>query len=188
MSTSTAIKAPALPFHIDLFDVAMVGRDALLKANGTLSTRTQALIAAHYGDTPPTYAEFKVDRAALATLAAAKGLKSDQCARKAYNAAVKALFGALPMSDKGSAPGMRKGRSGKSGAPRGETGTRSASATETIEQLIARVGVMATLKALTAILAADTSTKAAAAKLKSVQADMTASDLRAAANANKRAA
>lgn len=188
MSKASATKRPATQFHIDLFDAANAGKSAVTIANNTLAERTRGLLQQRYADTCPTYDEFRADRAALAVLAEARGLKSDQCARKAYNAAVKALYGALPVSDAPAAVLKRLVALNKSAAPsatkgpaKGETGVRNGSAADKIQQMIASVGVLAVLKELTRILAEENATKDAARKCKAAQESFTAAELRKAA-------
>lgn len=152
-------------FHKDVFNAIQSCR----KAAETMATKMRALLVSKYGDTMPSYEQFKADRMALAQLADDKGLKDDQWIRKPYNAAVKGLYGDLPK-----APGSKvtgpKGGNGKAGAKKGQTAPRTESQRETLAQYITRVGVYKVLAECAAILEADDSTKDVAKTLKALKA------------------
>jgi hypothetical protein len=194
---TVATKAPATQHQLDIFAAALAAHNAVSKAAGTVATRTEAVIVSTYGDVCPTFAQFKADRAALKMLAEAKGLTSDQWVRKPYNAAIVKIFGGLPVAMTEAAILKRaqrmantknggtdnddddEGQDGaKSGAVKGKTSVRNPSASESVEQLVARIGIFATLKAITAILSEDASTKPAANKLKAIEQEMQAKVLR----------
>ncbi len=64
-------------------------------------------LVSQYGKKPPTYEQFWSDRDALKAGAKQRGLVDDQTMRKPYNAAVKALYGELPVSQSLEAVSMR---------------------------------------------------------------------------------
>lgn len=160
------------PFHKDMFAACQL----VMKAVGTMESRMQALVTSKYGKVAPTYAQFRADRAALKSLADEKGLTSDQWVRKPYNAAIKAVFGALPESQSASSIAKRKLAAakdkvaGKAGAKKGETAPRRTGTPETIEQYVARVGVFKVLEACAAILESDEATKDAGHVLRELKA------------------
>lgn len=160
------------PFHTDLYAAAM----ANVKAAATMSTKMQALVSSKYGTTAPTYEQYRTDQAVLASIAKDKGLVDNQWVRKPYAAAVKAVFGELPVAQTAAAIAKRKLReqqAPKSGAPKGVVTTRNSSSADQIEQFIAKAGVFAVLSTLTKMLAADSSTKEAAKALVAVQGTLT---------------
>lgn len=160
------------PFHRDMFAACA----AVRKAERTMLTKMQALLTSKYGEKCPTFEQFRADRAALKAIADEKGLKDDQWVRKPYNAAVKALYGELPVAQTAAAIAKRKLREAqeaanpkpaeKSGAKKGETAQRAPSAGETIEQFIARMGVFKVLEQCVNILEAVDETKAVAQAIK----------------------
>jgi len=171
LATSQAVVITA--FHKELFAAAIAGR----KATETMQQKMAALLKSKYGETMPTFAQFKGDRAALKQLAADKGLADDQWVRKPFNAAVKALYGALPEAQTAAALAKRKVREAlgttgkaKAGAKKGETAPRRQSEPETLEQYITRVGVFKVLQQCALILESDDSTKAMADTLKHLKA------------------
>jgi hypothetical protein len=180
MSTKTLRKsvsvAPISEFHRSLFDAATAGK----KASETMKTKSDRLIKAWYGDVSPTYEQWTADRAALSAIAAEKGLVDAQWAKRVYNAAIKAAFKVLPVSMSEAAVLKRAsaGRSDKapkaetSGPVKGETQERKPSPAETLEQMVARVGIPATLTAVANILAAATATAACAKRARSLQAEV----------------
>lgn len=185
--TNTAARtAPVamLAFHNEVFAIARTGHNAGL----TMAKKMQALLVARYGkalidntDTEhwgkpcaaggPSYEAYRNDQAALAELAKQKGLTDNQWVRKPYAAAVKALYGALPVAMTAEAIQKRAQReaneaakkaadaAAKAGAPKGETTERAPSESETLEQLIARVGVFQALDACVRILGSESMTK-----------------------------
>lgn len=175
MLVSVSTKPVIVPteFHKGL--VAIM--DKVATQEQTAMGKMCALIESKYGDTPPTFAQYTADQAALKELARARGFADNQWVRKPFAAAIKALYGALPESDSPAAVAKRAQREAeaaknppKVGAPAGETQPRKVSASESVEQFIARVGIFATLDALTRILASDDSTKAAAKQLTALEA------------------
>jgi hypothetical protein len=169
-------KVTVTPFQSNLFKIAFGQAEKVSKAQDNMQTVLKTALAMQYGDTAPTYKQFQADRAALKVLALEKGLVDDQYIRKAYNGAINGLYGALPVAMTEAAVAMREMREKMAaelrakqeaallagtpvpktlktvGAPKGETIERNPNAGETIEQLIARVGIFATLNALTKIL------------------------------------
>lgn len=161
----------------DLYDILFDQADELNNMQTTQAQSLQIFLAAHYGATCPTFKEFQADRAALKTLAAFKGLVDDQWVRKPYNVAIKALYGALPVAMTEAAILKREQRAAKPvkvvapvGAPKGETSTRAPSASEQAEQLIAKIGVFETMRAIAAILKAEAATATDAKALEAIAA------------------
>lgn len=166
MSNANAVNAKAVAvtqFHRDMFKVCDAGR----KAVGTMMDKMKALLTAKYGKTCPTYEQCKADRLAFGTLADEKGLTDIQWLRKPYNAAIHALYGALPVAT--NADAKRKQANKKPGAPKGETAPRRQSEPESIAQYIARVGVYKILEQCALILEGDDSTKAMASAIKALK-------------------
>lgn len=137
-------------------------------------------VKARYGNTAPTYEAYRATKACFNALAKHRGLKSTQYIDKPFNAAIKALYGKqllaasnnasdLPVSMSKEAIQKRASRDSlgantkmqreaniaalKAGAVKGDTATRSESASESIEQFIARVGAANVLTELSKILA-----------------------------------
>lgn len=164
-------------FHIDVFAAVTTYDNVVGKAATTLASRLESLITKQYGEVAPTFEQFQTDRKALAVMAKAKGLASDQHVRKPYNKVILALYGALPVSMAPSAVAMRAKRDAapkkikvKVGAVKGETSKRVTSDKETVEQLVARVGVFAVLDACAKILAAEPATKNEAGVIRTLTA------------------
>lgn len=147
-------------FHKDVFSIIATANRAATKAGETMSVKLFDLLGSRYGAVAPTFAQFKIDRAALKELAKAKGLTDDQYYRKAFNAAVIAKFGALPEAQTESAIAKREAR-GRNQAKKEATPAKRRDV-ETVEQYIARVGIWKILETCTAMLAADESTAATA--------------------------
>lgn len=173
-ATSKAVEITA--YHKALYAAADGARKATVKALDAV----KALLESKYGKTAPTYEQFRADRSALREIAKGKGLADDQWLRKPYNAAVTALYGALPEAQTAAAIAKRKVRDAlaangttiakvKAGAKKGETAPRRQSEIETLEQYIARIGVFKVLAQCALILEADESTKAVAQVLKGIK-------------------
>ncbi|PFH12862.1 hypothetical protein [Burkholderia sp. JKS000303] len=92
--TSIATPVEVLPFHKSAYDIVAAAR----KAEQTMAAKLCVLLTSRYGDTMPTFAQYRADHDALAELAKAKGLTDNQWVRKPYAAAVIATYGALPVS------------------------------------------------------------------------------------------
>lgn len=179
-----------LPFHSEVFAIARTGHNAGL----TMAKKMQALLISRYGEAlidssdkdnwgrpcaagGPTFEQYRNDQQCLAELAKSKGLTDNQWVRKPYAAAVKALYGALPVAMTAEAIQKRAQREANeaarkaneaaktAGAPKGETTERVPSEGETIEQVIARLGVFQALDACVRILNAESSTKVQAAHM-----------------------
>lgn len=188
-TTTAARTAPIamLPFHNEVFAIARTGHNAGL----TMAKKMQALLISRYGEAlidssdkdnwgrpcaagGPTFEQYRNDQQCLAEIAKEKGLTDNQWVRKPYAAAVKALYGALPVAMTAEAIQKRAQReaneaakkahaeAAKAGAPKGETTERAPSAGETIEQVIARLGVFQALDACVRILSSEEMTKAQA--------------------------
>lgn len=190
-------------FHKDAYTIINTQRVAVDKANGTMQTKLGALIVSKYGKVAPTYAQFRADRDALKELASDKGLADDQWLRKPFNAAIIAIFGALPEAQTAAALAKRKVRDAEDakkletlnktrksageapldklpkkvaapaatrpqGAQPGKTLAQPTPVSETIEQLIARVGLWEIMDACARILNADQSTSAEAKLLQPI--------------------
>lgn len=82
------------PFHKDVAAACF----AHVKAGDTMRIKLANLLTSRYGECMPNIAQYTADQAALAELAKAKGLVDNQWVRKPYAAAVRALYGALPVS------------------------------------------------------------------------------------------
>lgn len=170
-ATSKAVEIT--PYHRDVFKACETGR----KAADTMLQRMVQLLKSKYGETSPTFAQYRGDQAALAQLAKDRGLVDNQWVRKPYAAAVKTLYGALPEAQTAAALAKRKVREAlaaskgeKAGAVKGQTAPRRASEPETLEQYVARVGVFKVLAACAAILEADKSTADMAKAVKALKA------------------
>src|SRR5688572_17899812 len=81
-------------FHKDVFAAAQLAA----RAGVTMAQKLNTLILAKYGDTCPTFEQYRDDQKALAQLAKDRKLVDNQWVRKPYAAAIKARFGALPVS------------------------------------------------------------------------------------------
>lgn len=202
VQTSTVAAVVISAFHRDAFTIAHTGQ----KASESMRRKLATLLITKYGKATstkdadgkdvlsggPSFEAYREDHAALKALAAERKLKDNQYVRKAYAHAVKATYGALPVSMDAAAVLKRAQRDAAAaaapaatvGAPAGETQEKPASESEQLEQLITRIGVFKALEACIAILAADDSTKGNAVHMKA-QAKKAAE---AAAKANKPAA
>lgn len=166
-------------FHKDVYACINTQHTAVTKATGTMQAKLGGLLVSKYGTVAPTFEQFRLDRMALKELAVQKGLADDQWLRKPFNAALIALFGKLPEAQTQAAIAKRKLRDAaaakkgadkpKVGAVKGETAPRRNPEPETIEQLVARVGIWKVLEACTKILASDESTVAQAKTLASLK-------------------
>ena len=147
------------------FELALYGAcRAIEEAEFTADSKRSAiidLVRTEYGTTPPTFVQYRDMQDAMRLQALADGF-TGQAMRKHVAAAVKQLYGSLPVSDSPAAQLKAKARAIKSAiAKKNEpakvviTGAPMAhrpGAAETIEQFIARIGVAATLEALARIL------------------------------------
>lgn len=175
IKVSTKAPVEVLPFHQDVYKIAMTG----IRATQTVAQKMAALVTSRYGDKAPTFEQYKADLKALDAIAAERKLADGQWLRRPYCAALKALYKALPESQAPEAVAKREQRAKRdaevkaaiakaketsaapaAGAPKGETQERQPSEAEQLEQLIARIGVFETLYACLRILDADESTKA----------------------------
>lgn len=181
IKTSTAKAVEVLAFHRDAFAIARTGH----KAGETMAKKMEALLTSRYGQTAPTFEQYKADRAALRQLAADKGLESDQWVRKPFCAAIVKLYGKLPESQSPEAlrkaeerriaqEAVKKARessaAAKPGAPAGETQDRQPTEAEQIESLVARIGLIKTADAIVRILKSDDRTKAQAVHIEKMLA------------------
>ena len=138
----------------------------------TLAATLGKLIQAQYLGKSPSFEQYRNDQAALAEIAKERGLVDNQYYRKAYAGAIKAAFGEVPVSMDAAAVAKRlaRGVKAKAGAKKGDTVARKPAQSETIEQLIARIGVFKVLESCAKLLEADDSTKEAAKALKAIKA------------------
>lgn len=160
-------------FQRDVFEVAFKTGKAICDAVESQRDKMRALIQAQYGATCPTYEQFRADRAALRVLALERGLVDDQWVRKPYNAAVKELYGELPVSMSEAAVAKRAARpapapKAKPGAKKGETVERAEGEAESLEQFIAKHGLAKVLQAAAHILATRRESKLDATTLEAV--------------------
>lgn len=200
IKTSTkpaAKKIEASQFHQDIAKAAMHG----IKTNETVAQKTEALVRAQYGEPTlapsagnfgkpgaaggPTYKQYKADLKVLTLLAKQRELASPQWLVRPYGAALKKLYGALPVSMDPAAVAKRAQREAAEaqrkaaeaqvaaalsaagpGAPQGKTQERTPSREEQIEAVVARLGVFETLAACIHILEADDATKAQAVHMR----------------------
>ncbi len=173
MTASTSTPVVILAFHKDVYACAQTAA----KAGITMAQKMNALILARYAETCPTFEEYRADQRALAQLAKDRKLVDNQWVRKPYAAAIKARFGALPVSQApeaivkaakraADAAGKKNADAAAAGAVKGDTTQRVPSDTENLESLIARIGVFKALEACINILAADDKTSAQAKHLK----------------------
>lgn len=161
------------PAQVQLFKLAYRTSEMVNKALHNQLEQMTAWLKAQYGDTAPTYEQFWSDRDALKLLAAEKGLVDDQWVRKPYNAAVKALYGDIPLSPSKDAVDKRAQRpvlslaitgvTGKGAA--GTVGTRSGKslkvykvempkdAVAAVRQMLERYGFAQVLLAFSQVLA-----------------------------------
>lgn len=173
-STTQAVATIVTQYHKDVYACAQVAA----KAGVTMAQKMNALILARYADTCPTFDEYRNDQRALAQLAKDRKLVDNQWVRKPYAAAVKARFGALPVSQspeailkaaKRDADRLAKKNAqgaASAGAPAGETQDHGLSDAESIEAIVTRLGLFKCLDACISILAADKSTANHAKHLK----------------------
>lgn len=161
-----------------LFNALFNAQAGLSAAMLSADITSTAAVKARYGDAAPSFEAYRATKACFGALAKHRGLKSTQYIDKPFNAAIKALYGAqllavskgasdLPVSMSVEAVQKRASRislgkatkvqrdaaQAASGAVKGNTAPRAASADETIEQFIARVGTGKVLAELAKILA-----------------------------------
>lgn len=216
MSATTSTKATpviVLDFHKDVLTIARTGHNA----QNTMARKMADLLVSRYGKPTstlevdgfgkpgavggPSYESYRNDQAALKQLAADKGLADNQWVRKPYAAAVKALYGALPVALTAEAIQKRAQRDAdnalkaanaqaaaqKAGAEKGETTDRQPSAQETIEQIVARIGVFECLDACVKILQSDKTTASSATHINAMLKAAKAATSQPAAKARKAA-
>lgn len=173
----------ATAFQRGLFTVLFDAEDKINRVILTQRERIESYLAKEYGDVSPTFEQFQADRKALAALSLERGLVDDQVVRKAYNVAIKALFGALPVSDSPAAIAKRLQR--PTAAPRArkvagegvdsqEGGERVQEAEiRSISQFIATFGAANVLVELAKILATEKATQLDARTLVAVASHLT---------------
>jgi hypothetical protein len=144
-----------------------------VKSQLTLFAKLGQLIGEQY-KTSPSFEQYRNDQAALAEIAKERGLTDAQYYRKAYASAIKDAFGELPVSMDAASVAKRKAREAagankKAGAVKGETAPRKPAASETIEQLIARIGVFKVLETCAKLLETEESTKDVAKNIRALK-------------------
>lgn len=178
--TKTPVAVAVDQFHKDVATCAMHG----IRTAETVAKKMIALVTARYGETAPTFEQYKADLAAFKAIAEHRKLASEQWLVRPYGAALKTLYKELPVSMAPDAVAKRKQREERDalvksaiaaakktaevtpvGAKPGETQERQPSEAEQVEQLVSRVGLWETLYACIRILASDESTKAQATHL-----------------------
>lgn len=82
------------PYHKDVINIVMAGK----RSAETMQQKLENLLRSKYKDTMPTIIAYTADQRALALLAEQRGLTDNQWVRKPYAAAVRAVYGALPVS------------------------------------------------------------------------------------------
>lgn len=81
------------PFHQDVAKAC----DAHRRSGETMAQKLKALLLSKYGECLPSANDYSIDQRALAIIAEQRGLADNQWVRKPYAAAVKALYGCLPV-------------------------------------------------------------------------------------------
>lgn len=110
--TATAAEAVATAsvqttdYHKSIINALQAGK----KASETMQQKLEALIRSKYGDCMPTIVQYTADQSALKLLADQRGLADNQWVRKPYALAVRAVYGALPVSTGQDAEGKRLSR------------------------------------------------------------------------------
>jgi hypothetical protein len=175
VAKTTAIEVSQ--FHMDVAKIALHG----VRQAETVKQKMLTLVRTQYGETAPTFAQYKADLKALKAIAAQRKLADAQWLHRPYGAALKEAYGALPVSQDPAAvlkraqrdamqaqlkaiqeAAKQAGTAPKAGAPAGETQERTPSPDEQIESVVARLGVFETLAACIRILESDDATKAQA--------------------------
>jgi hypothetical protein len=173
------IRAGFTAAHLALYNDAVKANLVISKATGKLNDVFTTYLRKQYDEVSPSFEQFNADRAALKSLALDRGLVDDQWVRKPYNLAVKALYGALPVSMTPAAVLKRASRpvadpeaKAKVGAKKGVVVDQPVVAS--CEQLVAKFGIAEVLKACTKILAADRTTALDAKTLEAIAGHFTA--------------
>lgn len=194
VSNKPAPVAPeVLPFHRAIFDAC---RTYQQRAQG-FGKAVRALLVSRYGEPTlgkdkdgketrsggPDFAAYTADQKAFAHLARERKLTDNQWYRKCYAKAVRELYGALPVSMDAAAVAKRAQREAAeankraaegnppaptAGALKGQTQDHAPNPAETLESLIARVGLFNAGFAIVRIMEADDSTKATAVHLRAM--------------------
>lgn len=161
-------KTPITAYHRALFACAFKHANLVAKAEASQKVAVSNTISAKYNGVAPTWAEFKVDRAALKALSAERGLASDQYIRKTYNACILALYGALPVSDSPNAKRQPKSAKGNAKTKKGAALSKDMSPADIIGQIIATFGIGSVLSEMSKILATDNKTRTDAKALSAI--------------------
>lgn len=137
----------------------------------------------------PSKADYDEDQKQFAELAKARGLASNQWVRKPYAAAVKSVYGTLPITETAEALAERQRRKAggastghanaaevqqpaKAGRTEGETQERRPSKAEQIEQVVTSYGIPATMEAIARILDGKPDTALAAKTMRALVEEM----------------
>lgn len=187
IKVSTAAPVEVLPFHNEVFAAIhkVAGKVTTLRAHlsNLLVGRYKAptIVKDVKGDETsrsggPTYDQYRADQRALAKLAADRKLADNQWYRKTYAAAVKELYGALPVSPNADAQRKAAAKTAAAaknppaavGAPKGQTQEREATPQESEEAMVTRIGLFKTAFAVARIAEADASTEPFVLELRKV--------------------
>lgn len=105
-ATIAARGTEATPFHKDMLNVMQAGK----RSQETMLQKLQALLHSKYGECMPTIIQYTADQSALKLLAEQRDMADNQWVRKPYAAAVRATYGALPVSTGADAEAKRMTR------------------------------------------------------------------------------
>ena len=173
---------PFTAFESGMFAACVAIEQAAFEADSK-TAMLSTLLQAEYGDTGPSFEQYRKLQEALKLQALDAGF-TGQAMRKHCAKAVKGLYGELPVSSDAAAIAKRAQRIKNAKVTRDEgkadiggdtlpgntspEARRNPGPKETIEQFIARVGVTATLNALAKILETDSQTKLDAIALRAM--------------------
>lgn len=187
---ANALRYEVVPFtsqEVDVFKACLSIERAAWETDNKRVAVSDA-VRKMFGDLGPTFAEYRSLQESVQLQSIAAGF-TGQAMRKHVAAAVKAAYGALPVSDSPAAIAKRLQRPGKALAAESvdalndeapEVGPRAPSPDEAIESFIARVGMVNALAAAMRILDAVDATKAEAAVIGSVIGHLSTPQLKAA--------
>ena len=152
------------------------------KAQTTLTQKLTAAYGTVWGAQGPSYVEYRNAAAMLIELDKEKG-NTGQWVRKVFAAFIKARYGALPKADNKEAERKRVAASNRKAEAQdaaraagaestANTRARRTSATESLEQMIARVGIATALEVIAKLLAVENDTAEMAMKVKALSASV----------------
>lgn len=181
---------PFTVFEQALFDAAYAIEEHEF-ASDCSRTKIAELIRAEFKDVAPTFVQYRALQETMYMLGtiAAGGLGfTGQAVRKHVAVAIRTIYGALPVSAAPAAQAKAHARAIKAkiakaapavgkdtlaGNVSGGTMPHRAGPAESIEQFIARVGIVATINALARILETDNATKLDAVTLRAIVSHVT---------------